>query len=223
MSSRQSENGGETARVPLTYVFDAYCGWCYGFTQAFEAFVTQHRDSIDLRVVAGGLFTGSGVSPIGSMPYIDAANERIAELTGVRFGDPYQRLIADGSFEMDSTDAARAFVALRLQDPARSVEISGSLLRAFYLRGRSLSDARTVRDVATELELDGAAALEAFESPWAHTAASEEFEHARELGVNGFPSVLVHLPTGRLARLGDAVSTAQQLSEEFNSLRSLAA
>ena len=97
--------------VKLTYVFDAYCGWCYGFGPAVREFAAANTWRVDLNVVSGGLFTGGRVAPIGTMPNVAGANARIAELTGVEFGSGYRALVADGRFQMDSTAAATGFAA----------------------------------------------------------------------------------------------------------------
>jgi putative protein-disulfide isomerase len=49
----------------LIYVWDAYCGWCYGFSKSLRAFYKNHPD-IPLEVISGGLFQGDQLSVIGS-------------------------------------------------------------------------------------------------------------------------------------------------------------
>ncbi len=44
--------------MKLVYVFDAYCGWSYGFAPTLAELVRRHPD-LDVEVVSGGLFTGS--------------------------------------------------------------------------------------------------------------------------------------------------------------------
>ncbi|HEY3436569.1 MAG TPA: DsbA family protein [Actinotalea sp.] len=206
-------------RVAVTYVFDAYCGWCYGFDAALSTFVAEHEDQIDLQVVSGGLFTGSRIAPMASMPYITAANERIAGLTGVQFGDDYLQLAGDGDFAMDSTAAATGFAALRRLAPGRALEMAVVMQRAFYQDGLSLSDLQTYRVLAARLGLDTAAVMTALASPQARADAQEDFRQARALGVDSFPTVLVHLSEGITGRLGGPVSTAEQLASAFTELR----
>ena len=62
---------------------------------------------------AGGVAWPSPVARSGA---------QIAEVTGAEFGDGYQRLIADGSFVMDSVAAARGVAALRQAAPERAVD-----------------------------------------------------------------------------------------------------
>src|SRR5512135_442401 len=125
--------------MKLIYVFDAYCGWSYGFSDTIAEVLGRHPD-LPVEVVSGGLFTGSRRVPVREFGYIQGANDKISELTGAQFGEGYRRLIADGSFVMDSEDAAAGMVALRLAAPDLAVELAVALQRAFYVDGLSLSE-----------------------------------------------------------------------------------
>ena len=102
----------------------------------------------------------------------------------------YERLIADGSFVMDSEAAARGVAALRQAAPDRAVELATALQHAFYVDGRSLSDPATYRTVAEAAGLDADAVVAAFDAPEARAAAEADFRRAAALGVTGFPTLL---------------------------------
>jgi putative protein-disulfide isomerase len=175
--------------MKLIYVFDAYCGWCYGFGPTVDELVRRHPD-LDIEVVSGGLFTGPRRVPIREFGYVQGANAKISELTGVRFGGGYDDLIADGSFVMDSEAAARGLAALRQFAPERSVELASALQHAFYLDGRSLSDPATYRIVAEAAGLDPDAVAAAFAAPEAAAAAQRDFARSAALGVESYPTLL---------------------------------
>ncbi|TPQ20726.1 DsbA family protein [Streptomyces sporangiiformans] len=175
--------------MKLTYVFDAYCGWSHGFSGTLREVVSRHPE-LPVEVVSGGLFTGSRRVPIREFGHVQGANAKIAELTGAEFGDSYERLIADGSFVMDSEAAARGVAVLRLAAPDRAAELAIALQRAFYVDGRSLSDAATYRTVAEEAGLDADAVLATFEAPEARAAAEADLRRTAALGVTGFPTLL---------------------------------
>ena len=195
----------------LTYVFDAYCGWCHGFGPALRELVAARADRVEVEVISGGLFLGGNRAPLGAMPHVAQANRRITDLTGATFGDGYRRLAEDGSFIMDSEAAAVGFAALRSQDPERALVLAGAMQHAFYVDGRSLSDASTYRRIAETNGLDPDAVLARRDSADAAVSAAADFARARDLGVASFPTLLVHTPTG-VARLGGPTSTATQLS-----------
>lgn len=175
--------------MKLVYVFDAYCGWSHGFSGTLSEVAARHPE-LPVEVVSGGLFTGSRRVPVREFGYVQGANAKIAELTGAEFGEAYERLIADGSFVMDSDAAARGVAALRQAAPACAAELAIALQHAFYVDGLSLSEAATYRKVAQAAGLDADAVVAAFEAPNTQTAARADFRRAVQLGVTGFPTLL---------------------------------
>ncbi len=203
----------------LIYVFDAYCGWCYGFGPHLAAFVARHRDEIDLTVISGGLFLGERVVPAPQLTFIHDANLRITELTGAQFGSAFAARMADPTFAMDSFDAARGFAALRAEAPTRALEAAEAQQAAFYQRGLSLSDPETYRAVAADLGLDPAKVVANFLAPRSESVATDDFRTSRTLGVTSFPTLLIRTPDGQLHRLGGPSSTPAQLDAALAAFR----
>ncbi|MEH0527602.1 DsbA family protein [Streptomyces stelliscabiei] len=175
--------------MKLVYVFDAYCGWSHSFSGTLREVVSRHPE-LPVEVVSGGLFTGSRRVPIREFGYVQGANAQIAELTGAEFGEAYEKLIADGSFVMDSEAAARGVAALRQAAPDRAAALATDVQHAFYSDGRSLSDPVTYGLLAEAAGLDADAVVTAFASPEVRAAAGADFRRAAELGVTGFPTLL---------------------------------
>ncbi|MFJ3623266.1 DsbA family protein [Streptomyces iakyrus] len=203
--------------MKLVYVFDAYCGWSHGFSRTLLDVLSRHPE-LDADVVSGGLFTGSRRVPIREFGHVRGANTKIAELTGAEFGEAYDRLIADGSFVMDSEAAARGVAALRHVAPARTAETATALQWVFYVGGLSLSDPATYRKVAEESGLDADAVVAAFEAPWARQAAQADFRRAADLGVAGFPTLLAADGDG-VTPLAHGIATTAEVEQRLSSLR----
>ncbi len=203
--------------MKLVYVFDAYCGWSYGFAPTMAEIVRRHP-RLPVEVVCGGLFTGARRVPIREFGYVQGSNSKISELTGVRFGDGYQRLIADGSFVMDSEAAALGMAALRAAAPDRAVHLAAALQEAFYLDGLSLSDPETYRQIAEAAGVDPRAVVTALRAPATRAAAEADFRRSRELGVDGFPTLLA-LDGRRGAVLARGHATADQVDRLLASIR----
>jgi putative protein-disulfide isomerase len=199
--------------MKLVYVFDAYCGWSHGFSGTLREVVAR-RPGLAVEVVSGGLFTGSRRVPIREFGYVQGANAKIAELTGAEFGAPYEWLIADGSFVMDSEAAARGVTALRQVAPDRAAELATALQDAFYIDGRSLSASDTYRAVAEAVGVDADAVVAAFEAPEARTAARADFRRSAELGVTGFPTLLA-VDGDSVIPLAHGHATADEVTERL--------
>ncbi|OHV30875.1 MULTISPECIES: DsbA family protein [Pseudofrankia] len=203
--------------MKLVYVFDAYCGWSHGFSETVREVVSRHP-GLSVEVVSGGLFTGERRVPIRAFGYVQGANAKIGELTGAEFADAYDRLIADGSFVMDSEAAARGVAALRQAAPGRALELAATLQRAFYVDGRSLSDPATYRGVAETAGLDAAAVVAAFQAPEAEAAAEADFRRAAALDVTSFPTLLA-VDGERVTTLARGHATADEVDSRLAVLR----
>ena len=203
--------------MQLVYVFDAYCGWSHGFSPTIQEIARRHPD-LPLEVVSGGLFTGARRVPIREFGYVQGANAKIGELTGAEFGAGYQRLIADGSFVMDSQAAARGLAALRSVAPDRALELAVALQRAFYVDGHSLSAPGTYARVAEAAGLDADSVVSALPSPTTEAEAEANFRRAAELGVDGFPTVLA-VNGERLTVLARGQAIADEVDQHLTILR----
>jgi putative protein-disulfide isomerase len=197
----------------LTYVFDAYCGWCYGFAETFRAFVDSHAWEVEVEVVPGGLFVGTRRAPIRQIAHVARANEAIGSLTGATFGPGYRALVSEGSFVMDSHEAARGFLALQSCAPGYDVEIAWRMQSAFYVDGKSLSVQETYSDIAAGLEVPPSDVRAAFERT-GDEAVDRAFARARAFGVAGFPSVFVETPEGPIP-IVTGQATRAELEESF--------
>ncbi|MEV0224063.1 DsbA family protein [Streptomyces sp. NPDC050704] len=202
--------------MKLVHVFDAYCGWSYGFVPTLTELV-RRRPDLEVEVVSGGLFTGSRRVPVREFGYVQGANAKISELTGVEFGAGYARLIADGSFVMDSAAAARGVTALRQTAPDRVVELTAALQQAFYVAGLSLSDPATYQTVAAAAGLDADAVAGAFTAPDSAAAAKADFARAATLGVDGFPTLLA-VEGDRTVAVAVGHATAGQIDGRLKAL-----
>lgn len=186
----------------LIYVFDAYCGWCYGFGPT----VMDLAQDFDIEVVHGALYVGSRAGAIRNQTHIPDANRRIGELTGVRFGLDYELLLERGSLVLDSQDAARGFGALKLVAGGRDLEVAVALQEAFFLQGSSLSEPATYQVVARRLGLDAGAVTDAFYSSAVRQQVLRGQRWLADLGVSSYPTLLLEQGEGYpvLGSVGDS-------------------
>jgi putative protein-disulfide isomerase len=209
---------GKGAGVPLprvTYVFDAYCGWSYGFSPSVNRFIQANGHRVELRVVSGGLLTGDSRVPVSAFGHLAQTNHRIGQLTGAQFGQPYQRLLAGGRFVMDSEAAARGFAALRQAAPGEALKLAYAMQIAFYRNGRDLSDPDTYINIALDAGLDPTAVIDEFRNDRSARAAVADFSLARQLGADSFPMLLVETG-GRRIQLGGVVTEPERLTQELD-------
>ncbi|GLZ76401.1 DsbA family protein [Actinorhabdospora filicis] len=194
----------------LIYVFDAYCGWCWGFSATMTSLADRHPE-LPIDVISGGLMTGPRRRPLRDFGYIADANERVTRLTGARFGKGFRKLFHQGDFVMDSEAAARAVAALRAgAEGGRMVAITGAYQRHYFTHGNDLGAPETVRAVADEFGLDAEAVLRDYASPGSLQAAEADFHRAQVLGAEGFPTLLATLD-GRYGVIARGAATLEQV------------
>ena len=204
--------------LSLIYVWDAYCGWCYGFSKSLQAFHENHPE-LAITVLPGGLFAGEKLLPIASFPQISDVNNRISQLTGVEFGAPYQALVEEGTFIMDSEAAAKGYSALLSFAPERAYEIAASMQKAFYYEGKSLSDPATYTEIATALHLDPEAVIARFEDKVSTEEAHASFAKVQQLGIQSYPTLLLQ-KGDELFELGGGAMTHEKLEARLASILS---
>ncbi|WP_416885975.1 DsbA family protein [Marinospirillum sp.] len=179
----------DTQSSRLIYVGDAYCGWCWGRAPQWQALAAVWQQELPVEVISGGLFIGPRVQPMARLPYLASANLQIQQMTGAEFGAPYQALLSEGRFCMDSMQAARGLISLKSQAPERATELFHLLQAAFYQQGLDLGASATYQQLAQTAGLDPDAILHTYATSEAQAVA--EFQLARQLGVEHYPSLVL--------------------------------
>ncbi len=203
-------------KISLVYVWDAYCGWCYGFSKSIRTLHENHPE-LPLTIVSGGLFMGDRSQPIGQYPHIPEANKRISQLTGVVYGEEYQKLLNNGTFVMDSEMAAIGFSALRSFAPERAVYLASAMQHAFYYEGKSLSDPETYREIAIAHNLNPELVIERMKEQDTITDAYSGFTKVNELNVHSYPTLLLKKGDEYIS-LGGGAMTAEKLEARLKEI-----
>ena len=72
------------------YCYDAYCGWCYGFSPVMKKIAEEYKSQLEFEVLSGGMIIGEQVKHISKIAsYIQSAYKRVEELTGIKFGEDF--------------------------------------------------------------------------------------------------------------------------------------
>lgn len=179
------------------YVFDALCGWCFGFSPTVKHVARALEGEVELEVVSGGLKRGARVGRLDEVaPYIRTAYRDVERATGVRFGRAFlDGPLARGDLVLDSLPPARALAVVKAIRPDLSLEFAAGLHDAIYLRGLQPRDPALASLLAGSLGLDVAVFDEAFASPRSIELAEQDFTRAAVLGVSSYPTLV--LVTGR--------------------------
>ena len=74
----------------LIYCYDAYCGWCYGFSDVISKIADRFKDQLEFEVLSGGMILPEKPVHIKvSADFIAKAYKDVEATTGKKFGADY--------------------------------------------------------------------------------------------------------------------------------------
>ena len=180
-----------TTDLRLLYVYDALCGWCYGFSPVMRAQAAESGLPVD--VLSGGMIRGARRGPIGEVAaYIKSAYKDVERRTGVRFGAAFvDGPLERGDMYMTSEPPAALLAHVRETRPECQLDAAHALQEGIYGEGLGPSTPALARHLATAVGIAPAGAIAALTDARLAGAAARDFALAEQLGVRGFPAVFV--------------------------------
>ncbi len=177
----------------LIYIYDALCGWCYGFSPVMQRIHEKYAGSLAFEVMSGGMIMGLRAGPIGEVaPYIKKAYHDVEDATGIRFGEAFVDGILAGETSIFSSEMPGiAMTVFRKARPDQVVEFAHVLQNALYADGIELSVEENYIPLVEPFGLSGADFVAALNSEENRFETTLEFQTVANWGVNGFPSVLL--------------------------------
>lgn len=180
-----------TSETTLHYVYDPFCGWCYGAAPLISAAATL--DKLDIKLHSGGMLTGSEVKLMSEdwREFVIPHEQRITALSGQKFGSAYQEQAQfDYSIVLDSAPPTAAMLAAQ-SVAGKGLSMLKRLQTAYYVEGQAIADTKVIQHIAQELGLDLAAFDPAYEQALAEI--SKHFQQSGELlqmlGGRGYPTL----------------------------------
>lgn len=202
--------------MKVYYIWDAYCGWCYGFEKVFVPFVENH-DELEVEMISGGLFFGKKLKEYPQMLDI---NKQIAAIFDVEFGSDYEELFVEGELALNSMHPAIAFSVFRKYLPTKKqANLAYRMQETFYTEGRVLADVEVYRDLAKEFNLDAEKIVAEIAEGFAKKDIyHEDFIRAQKLGAQGFPTLLIE-KDGKMYDLRSGAMTLEELEKNYKIIK----
>lgn len=179
----------------LLYCYDAYCGWCYGFSPVIKTIAEIYYDQLEQEVLSGGMILPEKPAHIGAMaPYIQKAYKNVEDLSGVKFGQDYLWHIfnyEDSDWFPHSEKPAIAMCIFKEYYPERSIEFAGDLQYALHYEGRDLTDNEAYRHLLDKYSINAERFYDKLASDNYKDKAYYEFSLVKQLQVTGYPTVFI--------------------------------
>lgn len=201
----------------LFYIYDALCGWCYGFGPVIEKLHENYTGKIDFQVLSGGMITGSRVGPITNMAaYIRQASPRVTEMTGVSFGEAYLNgLLNDPTYISNSTPPAIALCILKEAQPQQQATLAHKIQKLMFVEGKNLNEPAAYFSLAEQAGIAVENFTQKFTDPAYLSKAQAEFAISQQWGITGFPAVVLQ-KQDQLYLVANGFVPYDQLSNTIN-------
>ncbi|HMD00139.1 MAG TPA: DsbA family protein [Ferruginibacter sp.] len=206
----------------LIYCYDAYCGWCYGFSPVMKKIWETYKEKFEFEVLSGGMIIGEQVKPISFIAsYIRHAYKRVEELTGIKFGDDFLWHInhpEDSDWHMNSEKPAIALCVFKKYFPQRQVEFATDLQYALNFEGRDLDDNEAYRHLLEKYDIPPEEFYERLKSPEFKEAAYYEFALCKQLQVEGFPQVFLQFSETKFYLVSKGYTDYDEVSKRIENI-----
>ncbi len=201
----------------LIYCYDAYCGWCYGFSPIIKKIAEEYSFQLDVEVLSGGMMIGENKMPIEKIgPYIQGAYKRVEEVTGIKFGDDFLWHTANpdkSDWVMNSEKPAIALCILKEIYPERQLEFAGDLQYALNYEGRDLDDDEAYRHLLEKYMISEDDFYTKLKSDEYKEKAYYEFALCKQLNVDSYPQVLIQLHSNKFYLITKSFSTYEEVKK----------
>jgi putative protein-disulfide isomerase len=181
----------------IIYCYDAYCGWCYGFSPVIKKVAEEFADKISFEVLSGGMIISDTPRHIGAMAgYIQKAYKVVEERTGIKFGEDFLWHINNpdkSDWFPNSEKPAIALCIFKEYYPELQVAFAADLQYALNYEGRDLCDDEAYRHLLEKYQLPANEFYEKLKDESYREKAQYEFALCRQLKVSGFPTVLMQV------------------------------
>ncbi len=206
----------------IIYCYDAYCGWCYGFSPVIKAIWENHKDRFDFETISGGMIPVESTQHIGNIAsYIKDAYKTVENMTGVTFGPDYLWHINhpdESDWFPNSEMAAIAMAIFRELQPELTISFASDLQYALHFEGRDLTDKEAYRHLLEKYQINEEDFYSKLTSEVYKEKANYDFALVQQLRVNGFPTVFLQLEESKLYMIARGYSDLESVENRINKI-----
>ena len=198
----------------LIYVGDPMCSWCYGVAPELNKVVDQLGEGVEFQLLMGGLrpYNTQTVKELGS--FLKEHWEHVAEKSGQLFS---YGILENVNILYDTEPPSRAVLVVRKMKPEKEYAFFKAVQKTFYVDNQDMNQVATYLPLIEAIGIDAEEFSTAFNSEEMKAAVRRDFEVAAEMGVRGFPTIILkkgeqyHLIANGYARSETMLATLKEL------------
>ena len=199
----------------LFYCYDAYCGWCYGFSPVIKK-IAENNLFLQIEVLSGGMILAEKPVPIAATAvYIQKTYPTVEEYTGISFGADYLWHINNPELSDWFPHSEKPAIALCIFKefyPERQVEFACDLQYALHYEGRDLTDDEAYRHLLEKYSIQPEIFYSKLSSEEYKEQAYYEFQLCKQLQVTGYPCILLQNSDSKFTLLARGYTDYETLS-----------
>jgi len=204
----------------VIYCYDAWCGWCYGFSPVIKRLADEYGDRIPFEVLSGGMIMPEEPRHISvTAGYIKQAYKVVEEHTGIKFGSDYLWHINNPEMSdwfPSSEKPAIAMCIFKEMQPDQQVSFAADLQFALHAEGRDLTDDEAYRHLLKKYKINPEDFYAKLHSSGYREKAHYEFSLVKQLQVTGFPAVLLQASESKFYLLARGYTGYDALKERLD-------
>jgi putative protein-disulfide isomerase len=212
----------QTIQPTIYYCYDAYCGWCYGFSPVMKKIWNEYKDRFAFDVLSGGMILPEQPRHFGPMAkYIQGAYKRVEELTGIKFGPDFLWHVFhpdETDWYPNSTKPAIALCIFKEYYPDEAVAFAADLQYALNYEGRDLTDDEAYRHLLEKYHIPQDAFYANLKSEEYRDKAFYEFSLVKQLKVTGFPCVFLQVTQSKFYLMAQGYTDYETLKGRTESV-----
>jgi putative protein-disulfide isomerase len=206
----------------LIYCYDAYCGWCYGFSPVIKKIAEEYNDRLSVEVLSGGMIISEKPQPINTVAnYIQKAYKTVEEYTGIKFGEDFLWHIFNpdqSDWFLNSEKSAIALCIFKEFLPELQVQFASDLQYALNYEGRDLCDDEAYRHLLDKYDIPAETFYEKLHSKDYKEKAYHEFALVKQLQVTGFPALLIQVNEAKFYLLARGFTDLETIKTRLNNV-----
>ena len=181
----------------LYYCYDAYCGWCYGFSPVIKRIFEEYKEQLAFDVLSGGMIITETPRPLSvTAGYIQKAYKTVEERTGITFGKDWLWHIfnpEESDWYPGSEKPAIALCVFKDYHHDLAIPFAADLQYALHEEGRDLCDDEAYRHLLEKYAIPEDDFYRKLHSIEYKEKAYAEFALVKQLQVTGFPAVFLQV------------------------------
>jgi putative protein-disulfide isomerase len=180
----------------LHYVYDPFCGWCYGAAPMITA--ATAIPGLEIQAHGVGMLSGDKSKLMSGewRDFVRPHEARITAFSNQIFADAYvQGVLEHENVQLDSSPPIAAMLTAQ-QLSGRGIEMLKRLQVAYYQEGQAIADRGVITDIANELGFEP----ESFMATFDLIAADSLLDHIdrsngmlEALNARGFPAFALEI------------------------------